>query len=243
MPVSPSPAASSSTRSPGCRASASSIRCDTGEANSRIISWRRSHPEAAASQPSRLASRWALASKLTAAPAQQLARACARQRLVGRDELLGHLVRRERAGAVRAQLLDVQPLAGARDDDRRHGLAPLRVEAAEHSRLEHPRMRLEHGLDLGGRDVLAAADDRVGLASAHPQAAALVELAEVAGMQPAVGCERSRCHCRPGHEDLAVFSDPQTGAEQRRAGARGCAADLGDRGCGRLRAASRSGRR
>ncbi len=82
--------------------------------------------------------------------------------------------------------------ARARHDDRRDRLAPLRVRAAEHGRLEHLRMRLEHGLDLGGRDVLAAADDRVGLAPGHAQAPALVELAEIARVQPAVGCERRR---------------------------------------------------
>ena len=45
MPVSPSPAASSSTRSPGCGAIASIIQCDTGAPNSRISSWRRTQPE------------------------------------------------------------------------------------------------------------------------------------------------------------------------------------------------------
>ncbi len=131
---------------------------------------------------------------------------------------LGDLVGRERPRAVGAQLLRRGRRAGARDDDRRHGLAPLRVAASEHSRLEHLRVRLEHRLDLDRRDVLAAADDRVGLAPRHVQAPALVELAEVAGVQPAIGGERRGCDGRPRQQDLSVAGDLHAGAEQRRAG-------------------------
>ena len=63
-------------------------------------------------------------------------------------------------------------------------------------------MGLEHGLDLGGRDVLAAADDRVGLAPGDAQPAVLVEAAQIAGVQPAVGGERRRRDGRPAHQDL-----------------------------------------
>ena len=63
-------------------------------------------------------------------------------------------------------------------------------------------MRLEHRLDLGRRDVLAAADDRVGLAAAHPQTPLLVERAEVARVQPAVGGARAGGDGRATHEDL-----------------------------------------
>ena len=41
------------------------------------------------------------------------------------------------------------------------GLAPLRVRAAEDAGLGDGRMGEQRGLDLGGRDVLAAGDDRV----------------------------------------------------------------------------------
>ena len=50
-------------------------------------------------------------------------------------------------------------------------LAPLGVRAAEHAGLGHRRVLEQHRLDLGGRDVLAAGDDRVDLAADHDQAA------------------------------------------------------------------------
>ena len=104
-------------------------------------------------------------------------------------------------GAMGAQRLTVERRPRPRHDDRRDGLAPALVGAAEHRRLEHVGMGLEHRLDLGGRDVLAAADDRVGLAPGHAQPAMLVEHAEVAGVQPAVAGERRRARRsarRPG---------------------------------------------
>ena len=45
---------------------------------------------------------------------------------------------------------------------------------------------VEHRLDLAGRDVLAAADDQVLLAAGDEQVAVLVQVADVAGVQPAV---------------------------------------------------------
>ena len=70
-------------------------------------------------------------------------------------------------------------------------------------------MGLEDSLDLGGRDVLAAADDRVGLAPGDAQPAVLVEDAEVAGVQPAIAGERAGRDGRPGDEDLPLLPGAQ----------------------------------
>ena len=69
-------------------------------------------------------------------------------------------------------------------------------------------MRLEHRLDLGRRDVLAAGDDRVGLAAGDREAAVGVERAEVAGAQrrPAAGAPSGR----------------RRGSRRRRRAARAC---------------------
>jgi hypothetical protein len=56
-PVSPSPAASSSARSPGCGATASIIAWETSSAHRRICAWWRIQPAEASSQPARLLSR------------------------------------------------------------------------------------------------------------------------------------------------------------------------------------------
>ena len=72
-------------------------------------------------------------------------------------------------------------------------------------------MLLEHRLDLGGRDVLPARDDRVALAADHRQAALVVEAPEVAGAQrvplPHDG--------RAVDEDLAVVGDADPEPGQR----------------------------
>ena len=58
------------------------------------------------------------------------------------------------------------------------------VGAADDRGLEDGGVRLQDRLDLGGRDVLAAGDDRVGLAPDDLQEAVVIEGAEVAGVQP-----------------------------------------------------------
>ena len=120
--------------------------------------------------------------------------------------------------------LGVEPLAGRA---RRRSRSPPRPTAGSArpstAASSTPRVGLEHGLDLRRRDVLAAADDRVGLAPADAQAPALVELAEVAGVQPAVGRERTRRDGRAGARRISPSAAIRTpGAEQRRPGA--CAA-------------------
>src|SRR5690606_30208805 len=61
-----------------------------------------------------------------------------------------------------------------------HHLPPALVGQAEDARLEHARARLEHRLDLRGRDVLAAADDDVVGAPEHVQLAVRVDAAAIA---------------------------------------------------------------
>ena len=71
---------------------------------------------------------------------------------------------------------------------------------------------MQHGLDLARGNVLAAAHDHVLLAIDDGEVAALVEPAEVAGVQPAVDDRRGRCglvvevarhHLVAAHGDLA----------------------------------------
>jgi hypothetical protein len=71
-------------------------------------------------------------------------------------------------------------------------------------------MGLEHGLDLGGGDVLAPGDDRVRLAAGDVQPPLGVERAEVAGGEGAAAGDR-----RPGDEDLSVCGEVDAGAEER----------------------------
>src|SRR5581483_6559216 len=104
-------------------------------------------------------------------PAEQLARRRARQLLHELDPLRD-LERREPLAQEGAQLLGGKPVA--EHDPRDDGLAPLRVGASEHARVGDRRMLEQRRLDLRRRNVLAAGDDRVRLATDDPQAPALV---------------------------------------------------------------------
>ena len=103
--------------------------------------------------------------------------------------------------------------APARDDhERGDRLAPQRVRAGEDGGLDHVRVLGQHGLDLGGRDVLPARDDHVALAAVTISRPSLVEPAEVAGAQAA-----ERVDGAAGDEDLAVGGDRDADARQRAA--------------------------
>jgi hypothetical protein len=79
--------------------------------------------------------------------------------------------------------------------------------------LEDVGVRLEHGLDLGRRDVLAAGDDRVRLAPDDAQGAVGPPLPQVARGQHR---PRARRHRRTADEDLAVGGEAHLRAEERR---------------------------
>ena len=100
------------------------------------------------------------------------------------------LVRREVARAVIDDLLGAALLL--RDDARDDHRARHRIGDDRGLRGLDLRERLEAALDLAERDALAVDLDDVVLAAGELQAAVLVELAEVAGAQPAALVDRRR---------------------------------------------------
>ena len=126
---------------------------------------------------------------------------------------------------VKARPLRAGPVAhrvGLDPDQRDEELAAV----ADHHRLAHVRRDLEAVLDLRRRDVLAAGgDDHVLLAVGDRQEALLVDRADVAGVEPAVGVDGGGGgvgvlvvageHGRRAREDLAVLGDPQLDALER----------------------------
>ena len=77
--------------------------------------------------------------------------------------------------------------AGRALDERHDPFAHQRVGLADRDRVADVGMGFEHLLDLGGADVLAAADDDVLEAADDLERAVGVERREVAGAEPAVG--------------------------------------------------------
>src|SRR6202034_1261959 len=71
-------------------------------------------------------------------------------------------------------------------DERTDPLPPFLARQAGHGDLGDPLDLQDDLLDLGRRDVLAAADNRVVRPSAHEEVAAGVEIALVPGGEPAV---------------------------------------------------------
>ena len=71
-------------------------------------------------------------------------------------------------------------------DDRLDLLAELGMGHADHGGVEHLGVGDEAVLDLDAVDVLAAADDHVLLAVGDEEVAVGVDLADVAGVEPAV---------------------------------------------------------
>ena len=200
----------------------------TGAPKASICSCRRRQPVAAASQlldarrRARRGPRSSAAPCAAACPSGSAAAARRRQR-----DLLGHLVRGERARAVGAQLLARRRTAAlaARTTSALTASPQLLVGAARTTPASSTtRVALQHRLDLRRRDVLAAADDRLRLAAGAPTAGPRVELAEIAGVQPAVVGERRGRDRRPAHQDLLVGRDPhaacRTVAGPRRRSAR-----------------------
>ena len=251
-PVSPTPAASSSTRWPGCGSIASTSHCETGIAAAWKRALRRCQPSAARSQRSRTAARSSSGSSV-----------------VGRRSSVAGSCSARGAAACRTRCAEVSPANAtsfgtlkrasweatcARSSSASAWLpscsTTVATTASPHSRVRAAvdagvgdgRMREQRRLDLGRRDVLAAADDRVGLAAGDREAALRVERAAVAGVQPAVGGGGAGRDGRPGDEDLAVVGDPHPLADERAAGRLRLARQRGRRPASRPPSCRRSAR-
>ena len=74
-------------------------------------------------------------------------------------------------------------------DERDADLAEHGIGYAQHRDLRDRRMLRQHALDLGRVHVVAAADVHLAAPPDERQVAALVEEAEIAGREPAVGAE------------------------------------------------------
>jgi hypothetical protein len=114
------------------------------------------------------------------------------------------------ATAVLDDLALAERVARAGDDQRLRRLAPLRVGDADHRHLEDAGMTADDLLDLARVDVGAPADDHVLLAIGDEQIAILVEVADVAGVQPAAAQglgRRLRLVPVALHHDVAAYHD------------------------------------
>src|SRR6266851_8946496 len=115
--------------------------------------------------------------------AQHLSHGVARQDV---DEFhrARQLVAGELSVAEADDVLRRRALARVQDNAGTRRFSPLLVGHAHHRHLEDLGMQHQHALDLGGIDVLAAADDHVVLAIDQMQEALLVEVAHVAAGLP-----------------------------------------------------------
>src|ERR1700730_3953467 len=99
---------------------------------------------------------------------------------------MGRLVVGERGATMRTQLLENGPRPGDGDDEREADLAEDAIGNADDCYLSDAGILGQHALDLGGIDVVAAADVHVTLAADQRQVAVLVEKAGVARGEPAL---------------------------------------------------------
>ncbi len=114
---------------------------------------------------------------------------------------------------------------GRAHDERHAHLSEPRVGDADHRDLRDDVEAEEQVLDLRRGHVEAATDVDVLLPVGDPQRAVVVEHADVAGVQPAVGVDRtSGCfgvvvvaahHVEPAYEDLVVVGDGDLDAIER----------------------------
>src|SRR6202042_3291656 len=98
----------------------------------------------------------------------------------------GQLVGGEPRAAELPQRCGIEPCRPARRDRRDQLLAEPGMGHAEGRRFQHLRMLQQHALDFGTIDILAAADDHVGLAPDDVQKPLAIDAADVAAVQPAV---------------------------------------------------------
>ena len=175
-PVSPTPAASSSTRWPGCGSIASTSQLRDGHRRrlealvARAPAVGRALPALAHGGAQLVGVGLASGSRSSAGGILPSSRRSSlpeavRGSCVGERDLLRDLEARELRGDVGAQLLRLGVAAVVQHDGRDDRLAPLRVRPAVDAGVGDRRVREQRRLDLRRRDVLAARDDRVGLAA------------------------------------------------------------------------------
>src|SRR5262249_26784673 len=97
---------------------------------------------------------------------------------------------RQPLAAEFAEALGGHRLSRPEHDTPRDPLTPLQISQPAHRRPLDTRMRLQDRLDLGGRDVLASADDHVVLASRDEEVTLLVLPPHVPRREPAIAERR-----------------------------------------------------
>jgi len=117
-------------------------------------------------------------------PTQQLAR-LVKRKLVAERNAFGRVRRAQHGPHVLPQF--VFGAVPASHNGGHHALAPLEVGNANDRRLGDRRVLEQHVLNLAGRQVLATPHDHVVDAALHEQVTVGVEIAGVAGVEPAVG--------------------------------------------------------
>ena len=98
----------------------------------------------------------------------------------------GHLYDAISARSVIDDLLPIDARTRPQHHHGPHRLAPVRIGHADHRDFAHRRVLRHRLLDFAAVDVLAARDDHVLLAVDEVQVALVVDVADVAGVHPAV---------------------------------------------------------
>src|SRR5512133_2944917 len=120
---------------------------------------------------------------------EDLARGRARQ-VADEVDRARQLVAGEALAREGGQLVGTRHRARPQDDERLHRLTPPLVGYADDRNLVNRGMLGERLLDLDREDILSAADDHVLDPIRQEEVSRVVEVAAVAGAQPAVGAER-----------------------------------------------------
>ena len=130
-----------------------------------------------------------------------------------------HLERREPVQAVRGQRVSVG--VGVERHRGAHQLAVLLVGHTEARGIDDCRVRAQHVLDLGRRDVLSTAEDHLLQAADEGEVAVPVYRAQIAGAEPAIDeplgvgfrvAEVAGCEPRPSDQHLTCVAQRQLGA-------------------------------
>src|SRR6266404_1044445 len=92
----------------------------------------------------------------------------------------------ERSSAIRDQLISSKSLPRLENNAGLHDFAPLRIGYSEDRHFAHGWMRVNHGLDFAGINILAASDDHVFQAIENVEVSICVLIANVAGSKETV---------------------------------------------------------